>query len=793
MLRSDGTDRVIGVLLGMCALLLYWRTMPPTVLDGDSGEYQYMAHMLGVPHSPGYPLYIFLGKLFTFLPIGDVAYRINLYSVVFAALAAPLVYWTARRLIPRRAPAALATLILMVTPSMWGSAIEAKSYALHLFLGVLTVFLALRWHQEGRARDFYATAFVYGLALTNHPIIRFIAPALVLLLWMNRARLNWSTLARGVLLVIFPLLMYAYVPLRAGQLIALQDPENLLLYTRPDAILKGVITEYYNHTPEGVFYLITGFDNRQKLEIKSPLDQMDRVQLSATLLWAQFGLAGLVLMVMGAVESLRRDRQVWLFLAAVAACIGIVAFVLRGISTVFYFSLTYFVLALWIGFGIDVLMRWVESVRRSASASWVSAAAAPRMVALVLCLLPLSAAAANFPTLDESSNYGPRDYAQAVLRENLAPNAVLVAPWEVSQPVRYFQFVENQRPDLLVVHVACDWPQFSKMLANAHSLERPFYSVEFTPELKTDPGLRTVQAVPLPMLQPPNPRYTVSKASITPEVQVLGYDLEPDPPQPGKPTRVWIYYRATARMFPMYSAMLSVGDVTGRLWGEYNRFPVSSCFPTYRWYELGEYYRDGWTVDLPSDAPNGLYNLDLSWFVYDLETRKPDYASEKSVPLGSVRVGEIAVPTGTRIPLARVGDAIALVGWESKPAGGTSSPIDVESGQALDVDLFWRAERSIALPYTVFVHLIDGAGRYVTGADSPPLRGLFPTDRWSEGETIRDRHTLTIPPDLAPGDYAIEIGMYDATTLARLPARDAGGAPLPGERVVLGTVRVKGK
>jgi hypothetical protein len=792
MLRNDRTDRVIGILLGLCALLLYWRTMPPTVLDGDSGEYQYMAYVLGVPHSPGYPLYIFLGKLFTFLPIGDVAYRINLYSVVFAALAVPLVYWTARRLIPRRAPAVLATLVLIVTPSMWGSAIEAEVYALHLFLGVLTVFLALRWHQEGRVRDFYGMAFVYGLALTNHPIIWFIAPALALLLWMNRARLNWGVLARGAMLLILPLLMYAYVPVRAGQLIALQDPENWKLYPRADAILKGVVTEYYNHTPEGVFILISGFDNRQKLEIKSPLDQMDRVQLSVMLLWAQFGLAGLVLAVAGAIESLRRDRQVFLFLGAVAACNGIVAFILHGISTVFYFSLTYFILALWIGFGIDLLMQWAQSVRQSVSASWVAALATPWAVALVLCLLPLSAAAVNFPSFDESNNYGPRDDAQTVLHDNLAPNGVVIAPWEVSQPIRYFQFVENQRPDLLVVHVACNWPQFSTMLANAHSLNRPFYSVEFTPEYKTDPGPRTVQAVPLPLVQQPQPRYTVSKPNITPEVQVLGYDLDPDPPQPGKPTRVWIYYRATARMYPMYSAMLTVGDVTGRLWGEYSRFPVSSCFPTYRWYELGEYYRDGWTFNLPPDAPNGLYDLDLSWFVYDLDTHMSDYASEKSVPLGSMRVGDITVSTEGRTLLARVGDAISLMGWETNPASATNT-VSAQRGQALDVDLLWRAERSLAQSYTVFVHLIDGSGHFITDADSPPLRGLFPTDRWIVGETIRDRHTLTIPTDLAPGDYAIEIGMYDPATLARLPARDADGASLPDDRVVMGTVRVGGK
>ncbi len=758
-LPCGGADKFIGILIGISALVLYWRTLAPTVLDGDSGEYQYLTYVLGVPHSPGYPLYIFLGKLFTLIPVGQVAYRVNLLSAVSAALAASLVYWAARRMIVSRASAALATLICVVAPSMWGSAVVAEVYALHLLLGVLVVLLALHWHQTGNLRSFYGAALVYGLGLTNHPISWFMLPALLSLLWMDRARLNWGSLARGTLLVLLPLLMYVYIPIRAGQLISLQDPENWKLYPRADAILKGVITEYYNHTPEGVLSLITGFDNRGKVGQINPLD---RLQLSTTLLWAQFGLAGTVLSIIGGLESLRKKRSEFLFLAVVAASVGGAAFVLKGVSTVFYFTLTYFVLTLWIAIGIDALARWARSLRLPVSAKMLS-----RALLLALGLVPLAGLVGNYRTLDKSNNFESRDDAQTVLRQDIAPDAVVAAPWEVSQPMRYYQFVENQRPDLLIVHVACDWQQWSTMLANARSLNRPFYSVEFTPALKTDSGPRSVQPVPLPMLQAPRPRYAISGSNITPEVQVLGYDLDPDPPQPGKPARLWVYYRATARMYPMYTAMLTVGDITGRLWNEARRFPVSSCFPTYRWYELGEYYRDGWTIDLPTDAPNGLYNIDLSWFVYNLDARTTDYDSERSIALGTVRVGDFSV-SGSRDPLAQVGDAISLMGWESIPSFSSGNAVSVVRGQTFGIDLMWRGDRAISQSYTVFVHLIDSNGRVVADADSPPLRGLFPTVRWVPGETIRDRHTLKVPADIAPGNYAIEVGMYEPADGVRL-------------------------
>ncbi|MCI0476091.1 MAG: DUF2723 domain-containing protein, partial [Anaerolineales bacterium] len=547
-------ERWIMFALGLLAFALYARTMPPTVLDGDSGEFQYMAYILGVPHSSGYPLYILIAKLFTFLPIGDVAFRVNLFSVVTTALAIPLVYALARRAILHRIPAILATCLFAVMPSIWGGALETKVYGLHLFLGALAIFLIVRWHQENRARDpsttlrtsFYAAAFVFGLGLTNHLIIGFCAPALALVVWLNRTRLNRTMIARAILLSILPLVLYAYIPIRANYWIAQQDPQNWALYPREDAMLKGTVTAYYNNTLQGFFELVTGLGNSYKFGFTSPVEESNRVNAALQLLWQQFGV-GLVFVIVGAVVSFWRDRAHFAILAALALGVGFIAVYLRAaISTIYYFSLCYLALVIWFGFGVDALMQGAARVSR----------ALPALIALAMLALPASLLVSNFARLDESQNYAARDYAQAVLNDNLAPNAVVIAPWEVSQPMRYFQFVENQRADLLVVNASPIWPQFERMMTRARELDRPFYNVEFYPEYRVNSGARFVQAVPLPLRTEPRPRYALRDARVVPETQVLGYDLEPAPPQPGKAMRVLVYYRALARMFPMYSTML---------------------------------------------------------------------------------------------------------------------------------------------------------------------------------------------------------------------------------------------
>src|SRR5437762_5413496 len=89
----------LGVAVFAAAAALYVRTLAPSVLPGDYAEFQMCAAVLGVPHPTGYPLYVLLGKLFTLLPAGDVAYRVNLSSAVYMAGAAGMMYATAARLI----------------------------------------------------------------------------------------------------------------------------------------------------------------------------------------------------------------------------------------------------------------------------------------------------------------------------------------------------------------------------------------------------------------------------------------------------------------------------------------------------------------------------------------------------------------------------------------------------------------------------------------------------------------------------------------------------------------------
>jgi hypothetical protein len=152
-------------------------------------------------------------------------------------------------------------------------------------------------------------------------------------------------------------------------------------------------------------------------------------------------------------------------------------------------------------------------------------------------------------------------------------------------------------------------------------------------------------------------------------------------------------------------------------------------------------------------------------------------------------------PTGgpaSGAPLARYGDQVELLAYEVnvRPVGDGAT----QAGD-MSVTLYWRALRPVDAAYTVFVHLLDAEGAQRAQADAQPLGGAYPTDAWPPGLVVRDAHDVRVPAgaleNAAPANagllqgWRLAVGLYDLATMDRLPVYDAGGAPLPDDRVLL--------
>jgi hypothetical protein len=208
-IEIDRYDALLAVACFVGALALYIRTMTPGLLAGDSGEFQTLAYLLGHTHPTGYPVYLVLAKLTTFFPLGDIAYRVNLFSGIMGALTVAGVYLSGRLLIRYRILAVVGAAALAISPTFWSQAVIAEIYTAGAAVLVFILLALLWWDQEEGLIALFVAGLLGGLSLGVHMSVALLAPAvfLFLLLHWRRGIRMWTTAflgaLSGVLLTVF--------------------------------------------------------------------------------------------------------------------------------------------------------------------------------------------------------------------------------------------------------------------------------------------------------------------------------------------------------------------------------------------------------------------------------------------------------------------------------------------------------------------------------------------------------------------------------------------------------------
>ena len=214
------TEWLVGGAVVLLTLVVYLVTMYPGLGGGgDAAKFRFLGHVLGTAHPPGYPLYVLVSWLFSVLPFGTLAYRINLMSAVFGALAAGATYVSVRSLGGGRAAAVAAALGLGFGRLFWSKAVLAEVYTLAGFLTAATIAALLKWRQTQRSGWLlWAVAFA-SLAFGNHLTVAFAVPAFVVFALLNDARtcLRPRILLLSIAMISLGVAQYGFIVLRTWQ------------------------------------------------------------------------------------------------------------------------------------------------------------------------------------------------------------------------------------------------------------------------------------------------------------------------------------------------------------------------------------------------------------------------------------------------------------------------------------------------------------------------------------------------------------------------------------------------
>jgi len=473
-----------AAVMSAAVLALYVVTLAPTTAMWDASEYITAAYTLGIPHPPGNPLFVLLGRVASLLPVGNVAYRINLLAAVCSALAAGIWFLVAERVLAqwievrwvRRAGAILAAVLSATAFTVWNqSVVNEKVYTVSLAFFAVVSWLTVLWcdDPDGRRADriLLLIAYLIGLGYTNHPAGFLVGPAVATAVLVRRPRtlLRWRLIAGAVVALAVGLTPFALEPIRAAHHPALNegDPTGCtdrigfkctFSDTTVRRLMANVNREQYGK-PDlsdrqaplsaqiGMWWLYFKWQ-----WLRDPYGSQSVVQNVLALFFFSLGIAG-------GVVHYRRDRASFWFFGPLVATVTValvyymnfkygasqspeLAGVAREVRDRDYFYLWSFsAWSVWAALGLVAAWRFLAE-RAGPTPRWSTTAPV-----LLFGALPL---VGNFRAASRAGEWATREWARDILN-SVEPYGILITGGDNDTfPLWYAQEVEGVRRDVTV-------------------------------------------------------------------------------------------------------------------------------------------------------------------------------------------------------------------------------------------------------------------------------------------------------------------------------------------------------
>lgn len=498
---TKAVEIALGVLSAALPFAAYLITLPPSITFEDSGQIITAAAELGISHPSGYPLESLTGQLFTLVPFGRAAWRVNLASAGVAAACCLVLFFLARRLFLEIAPAArlraagtaaVAAAAFGLSRTFWSQAVVAEVYALNAFTLAMVLYAAFNFARTRDARWGYLTAFVGGLALAAHTSSAIVSiPIAIYLIWRFRKLPSLRAGFAAFALAALGVAVYLYLPLRAAQGPAINwgDPRTL--------------ARAYAHITRRMY----GGPNPERLQFL-PFHLLELGKF----LWWEFAPPAVLAFLAGIVVALKRRAKPWLFLALLLVITGPLAttalvLLLQGhqLPGIQVWYVPFFMLsALFLGLALfELTTRRNNWIRRLGYAALVLTVALP--------------AAFNFYWDDYRGFYFAEDYGANFLRTiaygglNIMFERGSLGTFETA----YLKKVEGYRPDHTFVDatgsVYSEYSRFAAGRLDAHDpMAAQMWESAFERDILSSPANENVY-------------YSIYRD----EVESYGYTLEP--------------------------------------------------------------------------------------------------------------------------------------------------------------------------------------------------------------------------------------------------------------------------
>jgi len=611
--KHSSTDAVIGILLFVLTFIVYLRFLAPTIFTGDSADATLASYALGMPHPPGFPVYTWIGHLFTLIPLGDIAYRVNLMSAFFGALVIPVVYAIIRSSAQKfegcfsesasRFGAVVGSLALAFSITYWAQAEIAEVYTLNAFFVALMIFLSLTWAEKREPKHLYLLSIFFGLSLGIHAANILFAPCFLAFLYLSdgKALLDRRTLLTAIALSLaVGVIQIVYLYIRA-----MQVPAYTYMDIRSmDSFLSYITAKEYSAAPFSVS-LLSG------------------ISMYVEFLAANFSLVGMALGVAGFALSLKRDflRSGFYISLYAVNVLYFVRFESGDIADKLVPSFVIF--SIFIGLGIWEILNMVlgplaneNDFKKLLTKDNLGKAILVVLVLIISAVVPVTSYTAYYQEIDQMRSTQLPFFLLDALKE-VPANSTILDQWATCEPLKYYQVVNNVNPTVEIVGAdPVDWTS----RIDERVAKRNVFMVEIDEDVlkkyseipvlnmpgvgvlyKIYPGKMSFSLENLTMINPIN-------ESFDGKVKLLGCNLFQKTGERGFGiTYFWQSQEKSSKDLIIY---IDLVNEEGNPVLEDVHAPIYGIYPTSKWIR-GEMLAENYNVRLPPTVEPGKYQVFL--------------------------------------------------------------------------------------------------------------------------------------------------------------------------------------
>jgi len=463
--------------------------MSPTVSFWDCGEFIACSKTLSVPHPPGAPVFILIGRIFTMVPfVKDIALRMNVFSALCSAITVMVLYLIIVRLIREwkgypedrweRITIAIAGVIgalgYAFTDSFWFSAVEAEVYAMSIMFTALVLFFALYWMDN--YKDYKSVKYILfiiyllGLAFGIHLLSLLVIPTILILIYFTQKdlflRLDlWLIVP---FLIVISVSIYALILIRSSQNppLDMNNPENwenFKYYINREQYGSWSIIDrrapFWVYQTKKMFLRYFGWQFiGHGTTIGSDGYIVENFSLN--------GLKGLpfIIGIAGFFYHFMKDWK--------RAFSIFVLFIMTGFALIIYLNQPdpqprerdyvyvgcFLAFSIWIGMGSYMILNYFHNLYKNSRTKLISSLSIATL--FLFLIIPVNELRVNFHTHDRSGNYMPWDYSYNIL-QSCEKDAILFTNGDNdTYPLWYLQIVEGIRTDVSLANLSLmntDW------------------------------------------------------------------------------------------------------------------------------------------------------------------------------------------------------------------------------------------------------------------------------------------------------------------------------------------------